>query len=352
MIYDLAIIGAGPAGATLARELGRTADLNILLVDGIPDGGSKVCGGLLSEDAQELLAKMGLTLPRSVLEEEQIFAVDTIDLVRRMTVTYGRSYLNMDRGRFDRWLISLIPERVSLLEARCTGIEKADGIFRLTLSKNSEKSEIQARMIVGADGASSIVRRTLYKERKIKKFASIQEWYRIKDARLPDYSCIFDKETSPSCSWTVRKGEYLVFGGAFESSGCRGAFDRQKERLEDYLGVKLGEPEKKEACLVCSPRGGRDMITGEGGAYLVGEAAGFISASSFEGISSAMLSGKLLAEAIAEGDDDSTIARAYQKKTAPLRRKLLLKIPKMRILTSPTLRYLIMKSGVTSIKKY
>ena len=53
--YDIIIIGAGPAGSNLARLIdgGR---YKTLLVDG-SRGREKVCGGLISPDAQGLLAK-------------------------------------------------------------------------------------------------------------------------------------------------------------------------------------------------------------------------------------------------------------------------------------------------------
>ena len=65
-MYDLIIIGAGPAGSTLARELTRArADMRILMIDGMPKGGSKVCGGLLSPDAQAVLRRQGVALPET-----------------------------------------------------------------------------------------------------------------------------------------------------------------------------------------------------------------------------------------------------------------------------------------------
>lgn len=353
MTYDLVIIGAGPAGATLARELAAgSPTLRIALIDGAAAGVPKVCGGLLSEDAQALMAKMGLTLPREVLADPQIFAVETIDLGRSLARTYVRNYINMDRLAFDRWLISLIPESVEIIEGRCAEISRTGGGFRLSLRTSGGMLELHSERVVGAEGASSLTRRTLF-DKGIYKYVSIQQWFENSDTSLPPYSCIYDRATSDSCSWTVRKGKYFIFGGAFAAQGCRAAFEAQRKRLEEYLGRSLGTPAITEACQVCSPRRGSDFLTGSDGAYLIGEAAGFISASSFEGISSAMLSAHLLSEAIlAGGNDERRVARLYRKLTRPLRRKLKLKIPKMRILSSPSLRYLIMKSGVTSIEKY
>lgn len=345
--YDVAIIGAGPAGTTFARELAaRAPDTRILLIDGQTEQNAKPCGGLLSPDAQKVLAEFALTLPNSVLADPQIFSVHTIDLGSRVTRLYQRHYLNMDRLAFDRWLLSLIPDSVHVRTGRCTQIARADS-FILQVQTADGTKEYRARALVGADGASSIVRRQFFKTQPY-KYVSVQQWFRGSSPAIPAYACIFDRQTSDSCSWLIRKDDCTVFGGAFAKSGSRAAFEAQKARLEQHLGISLGEPIKTEACQVCSPRKKRDFITGKDGVYLLGEAAGFISASSFEGISSAMLSGRMLAEAFAKKD----VARAYRKATRPLRRKLYGKTFKRSILCSPALRALIMKSGVQSVKIY
>lgn len=349
-MYDVAIIGAGPAGATLAYELAKANEkLKILLVDGSAEHG-KVCGGLLSPDAQKALASLGLSLPRSVLISPKTSTVDTIDLDKGLTRVYGRNYINMDRAAFDSWLVSLSPKTVDVRNARCISLKKGADGFDLRLNFSGKYDDVHASIVVGADGASSIVRRTLFPDKKPYKYVSIQEWYDIPSKNLPVFSCIYDEKTSDSCSWTIIKGESFIFGGAFNKNGCREAFLEQKNRLEKHYGITFGSVKKREACLVVSPRRKSDFFIGEDGAYLVGEAAGFISASSFEGISSAILSGKMLAEAISAAKNKQEITRRYRSLSRSLTSKMLLKIPKMKILTSPTLRHLIMKSGVTAKK--
>ena len=352
-MYALIIVGAGPAGSTLGRELSRVrADMKILIIDGMPRGGSKVCGGLLSPDAQAVLRSQGIALPDEILVSPQAQTVDTIDLTAKIHRRYARDYVNMDRARFDRFLLSLTEGKVELVEGRCVDAKRCDVGFEVRVNIGGEYKAFGSRLLVGADGASSIVRSSLYPEKGIYRYVSIQEWYADQGKDLPDYSCIYDEKTSDSCSWTIRKNGFYIFGGAFPKKGCRDAFSEQKSRLEAFFGESLGEPEKREACLVCSPRGAGEIFLGEGGAYLVGEAAGFISASSFEGISSALPSGTALAEAIAEADGIEEITALYKRKTVKLRLKILTKIPKMKILCAPALRKLIMKSGVTAEKIY
>ena len=72
----------------------------------------KCCGGLLAPDAQKMIAKLGLGVPKEVLVDSQLFAVRTIDLTNDRERLYQRFYFNMNRGKFDRWLFSVIPENV------------------------------------------------------------------------------------------------------------------------------------------------------------------------------------------------------------------------------------------------
>ncbi len=351
--YDIAVIGGGPAGATFARELAKSCpEKKIVLIDEKPRTGSKVCGGLLAPDAQKVLAQFDLDLPKSILADPQIFDVKTIDLASCITRNYQRHYLNMDRAAFDEWLLSLIPENVDIIRGRCHSLTNCcPGEVRVEVDNDGEKSVLFADQIVGADGGSSIVRRSFF-DSPSKLYISIQEHFKDDGGDMPSYSCIYDPETSDSCSWTIRKDGYVIFGGAFDIKGGREAYFKQKARVEKHLGHSFGEAVKIEACLLTSPRKVRDFISGRDGVFLIGEAAGLISASSFEGISSAFLSGKYLADAFASKSEPDKILKCYKRKTAKLRLKLLFKIPKMKILCSPLLRKIIMKSGICSIEKY
>ena len=351
-MYDVAVIGAGPAGAVFAAELAAADPARkILLIDGIGEGKGKMCGGLLAPDAQKVLAKLHLTLPNSTLADPQIFAVETVDLVPRRVRHYTRHYLNMDRAAFDAWLLSRVPPSVTVVTGRCFAVTEVGGEYRLRIRCKDGIREESAASLVGADGANSLVRRRFFQDTML-RYVALQEWYSGDVENIPHYACVFDAKTSDSCSWTIRKDGLALFGGAFRREGCRSAFAEQKSRLESHLGQPFGDPVRREGCFVASPRKWRDFIPGRAGVYLCGEAAGFISASSFEGISSAILSGKLLAESFLDGENPREIFRRYRRKTLALRLKLWCKIPKMHILCSPVLRSLIMRSGIQSVKRY
>ena len=185
-MYDIAIIGAGPAGATLARLIGR--EYKVLLIDrrGFHknqgrSSTNKPCGGLLAPDAQAMIARLGLGLPGEILVGPQLFVVRTIDIQSRIERFYQRFYINMDREKFDRWLVSLVPNTVEMRfghSLKSIGIS-ADAVT-LTIAASKKTYAEQARVLIGADGAKSIVRNLAYQKRKRNpaEYIAIQEHFR------------------------------------------------------------------------------------------------------------------------------------------------------------------------------
>lgn len=348
LCYDLLIVGAGPAGSTLARILSGSGR-RILLLNGQSPDRAKLCGGLLAPDAQKVLAAFDLKLPKAVLVDPQIFSVKTIDVEAGLVRYYSRFYINADRGRFDQWLRSLVPGDVDQLEARCTALSRLrpGGFSARVRTLDGAEYALRTRCVVGADGAASIVRRSFYRC-DIRRYVAIQQWFAADDHADPFYSCIFDPATSESCSWSIHKDGCFIYGGAFAPEGCREMFERQKRRIHGKYGIRFTEPLRTEACTVFRPSHFRDFVTGREGAFLIGEAAGFISPSSFEGISSAILSGKHLARAL-QGGDLRQAARRYRRLTLPLKLKLYLKCYKRLFMYVPWLRRLVMRSGLRAM---
>ena len=153
--YDIAIVGAGPAGATLARLIGSRYKTLVLdrrsgaagdAVDSVDAviSAEKCCGGLIAPDAQKALAAMGLGLPRRVLVGPQLFAVRAIDLPSGLQGFYPRHYLNTDRAALDGWLISLIPPAVDIRRGHgLRGLRKAADEFALQISDGRQMYSIE-----------------------------------------------------------------------------------------------------------------------------------------------------------------------------------------------------------------
>ena len=262
------------AGATFARRLAQQSPgLKILLLDAQDEGHKKPCGGLLAPDAQKTLAHFDLVLPKSVLADPQIFAVETMDLRTRRVRYYQRYYLNMDRYAFDRWLVSLVPPTVEIVRGAARPCRERTGASSSPCGRRRARS-FACRCLIGADGARSIVRETFF-DPTIYRYMSLQQWFRATDKAFPFYSCIFDPETSESCSWLMHKDGFVIYGGCFEKDELPRGVRTAEARLADFLGHDFGELAKTEACLADRPRHWRDFVIGADGVYLIGEAAGF-----------------------------------------------------------------------------
>lgn len=353
-MYDIAIIGGGPAGATLARLIGNRYKVLLLerrtFKEPLYEGVQKCCGGLLDPDAQKMLASFGLGLPKSVILSPQMFAVRTIDIDNSVERYYQRHYINIDREEFDRWLETIVPETVDIVNGSIyKAHEVQEDFVNIKYCKDGEIYTEKAKIIIGADGAFSRVRRVSFPEHRYpKKYVAIQEWFEASN-KVNYYGAIFDSEITDFYSWIIPKEEFLIVGSALPlNSDAHKKFELLKLKLKDY-GFELHRSVRKNGTHLLRPLSKNQIVIGSGRVGLIGEAAGFISPSSAEGMSYAFKSALALAKALNEGLEPSWID-SYYSNTASLRSNITLKNLKSPFMYDRMLRKYAMKSGLLSIK--
>ena len=351
-MYDIIIVGGGPAGATLARLIGRSYKVLLLEKRSFAVNKDstyhKCCGGLIDPDAQLMLARFSLGIPESVVLSPQLFAVRTIDIDNSIERYYQRHYINIDREKFDRWLESIIPPSVHIInDAMYKTFDITDGIVNVSFHHNGKEYTEQAKLLVGADGAFSKVRKQGFNDcPKPKAYVSIQEWFETKQ-NTDYYGAIFDREITDFYSWTIPKEKYLILGSALKpGKEASIKFKLLKYKLQSY-GFEFNKLVRREGAYLLRPTDTSQICTGNSKVALVGEAAGFISPSSAEGISYAFRSAVALAKALDNGQEG--YYNEYLANLKSLERNIMLKNLKSPAMYNRNLRKVIMKTGILSI---
>jgi len=353
-MYDLVIIGGGPAGATLARlasDLGR-----VLVIEKRPATADphsphwlKPCGGMLVPEGVEALSRMGLSIPQEVLVRPQPLRVRLVDFGSGRQRYYSNIMCrNVDRGRLDQWLLSLVPPGVEVqYDARLRRLELGESSVTVHYRLGRAELSVEARAVVGADGAASRTRRCIVPRRSAPRaYLTMQDWVANAN-QAPLFTAIFDTEITDFYCWTVPKDDRLIIGAALRAQDEPARrFELFRQRLAERLGV-TGRSERRETALLLRPTSMRQLCLGHGRVLLVGEAAGLTSPTSGEGMSFALRSAQVAARALRSRPDDPL--RAYRRSMRRTRATLMAKLLKSRALYSPMLRRLLMHLGIMAV---
>ena len=358
-MYDIGIVGAGPAGTTLARLLAD--QYRILLID---NGRQKCCGGILNLGAQAALAQFNLVLPQRVLADPQPSAVTIMDWDNHLVRSYARQYINIDRTAFDRWLLSLVPQTVDVRSnAVYQKSETNTESLTLHFTENEEPKTAQVRWLIGADGAFSAVRREFFPNVSVpKRYIAVQHWFEQDAVSIApkfdidvwnDYIGVFDSALTDYYIWMIPKSGRLILGGAFPLGTNVSATMKTVETKLELLGLRLASPCQREAGQIFRPLYQSSLCFGDARTILAGEASGLVSPSSAEGISGALMSAFYLAAAFQKGalhgqGFDPLLYRRLLRNRLQLLRLTGFKIP---LMFKPRLRKYIMLSGFTALRR-
>ncbi|MEM6463724.1 MAG: geranylgeranyl diphosphate reductase, partial [Pseudomonadota bacterium] len=316
--YDIIVAGGGPAGATAALELAKRGR-SVALID--RDDRVKPCGGAIPPRAIN-----DFDIPQSILKARVTSARMISPSGREvdMEISNGGYVGMVDREEFDPWL----RERAAHAGAeRMTGRLKAvsrleDGALQVEINGgDGQTTTLNGRMIIGADGANSTVRRSIFGPKKTPPYVfayhEIVEAEADPDSKYSPVRCdvIYDGSISPDFyGWVFPHGESVSVGCGSAVKGH--SLKEATRKLRDDAGLDNSKTIRREgAPLPLKPLrrwdNGRDVV-------LAGDAAGIVAPSSGEGIYYAMRSGQLCAEAVEAALETG---RAAELKTA--RRKFM-----------------------------
>lgn len=310
------IIGAGPAGNTCAIECAKKG-LKVALIEKLDHPRVKVCGGGVVKRALD-----ACPINIESVITQKVSAIDLVWHQSKMTITAKQAepiiYM-VERKKLDKLLFD---------EAMTLGIDYFPNTQLCSIKQSrdqvclqSKTQEFTAKWVIGADGASGTT-------------AKLAGWAKIKKAQSPaiDAHVILKEPLASKLNrtrfdfdvikqgygWVFPKGDHLSIGlGIFQSLSAH----KNKVPLPELLNQYLDFLDIKKEDIISIEKKGFVIPTNylqegvtKGRVLLTGDAAGLADPLTAEGISAAIISGKLAASAILAPLLTLTVAETYQKK--------------------------------------
>jgi len=303
MHFDVAVVGGGPSGATAAQTLAKLGR-KVLLAD--PENRIKPCGGAIPSRAMrdyaipdsQLKARVGgarIISPSGKSVEMEIGDIGYVGMVDRdefdpfLRERAGKAGAQRHSGKLVA--IDENPDKTLTLEFDYTDSEE-------------DRLVITCDLVIGADGANSMVRREMFGPDK--KPPYVFAYHEI--VKSPDNApreqfdpnrcdVVYDGRISPDFyGWIFPHGEHTSIGTGSAVKGH--SLRKATQDLRSSAGLDTAETVRREgAPLPLKPMrrwdNGRNVL-------LTGDAAGTVAPSSGEGIYYAMLAGQFCAEACEE----------------------------------------------------
>lgn len=304
--FDVAIVGAGPAGSCAAIHLARGgARVALLEKQRLPR--PKVCGGgLVARARRQLPAGAELPIERACRTVE----VRHGDL--RFSVTESEPVVELAmRADLDAALAR---------EAARAGCDVRDACEVVALERRTHEialatdhGDVRARHVIAADGVHSPTARLAGWTGALDAIPAIEAEIDVGPSALGDRAAnaVFDFGDAPAgYAWTFPKRAHLSAGVLTTERG-RGGLRAELDRYVARLGLDRHASEARGWLIPTRPRTdgfARQRV------LLAGDAAGLADPVTAEGISLALWSGRLAAESVLAHAGDAS--RAYERALA------------------------------------
>jgi geranylgeranyl reductase family protein len=304
---DVAIVGAGPAGARAAYVLARRG-VRVLIFDGSHPR-EKPCGGGVTGRALALVADAldPAAFPRTAIRSARFTRTAELDVGVPLEPD---ALLVVSRAAFDVALLDAA-KRVGAthVRSRVTDVSAEPDGVTLTTRDGTHR----AGFVIGADGANSLVRRRLATPFRRDQLSIATGFFA--HGVTSDEIVLELTSNPPGYIWSFPRPGHLAIGICAQGDAGIGA-PALRAMIRDWIAsTRIAEGATLEPYSWPIPSlSARDLetveLTGPRWA-LIGDAAGLVDPITREGIFFAIASGQWIADALMTGDP----ARAYAAQT-------------------------------------
>jgi len=316
---DVAVIGAGPAGSVVAKEISKKGYKVLLIEKDVYPGEKNVCAGGINKDHIK-----NLNLPNRIIEKEILKSV-----YHYPWATYNKniSQITVLRRVFDKFLAEkAVEEGTNLLTSTLAfdlAINKKDIEVFIKDRVTGAVNGVKAKIAIFADGPSTLVSRKFkgigLGREKMRAFAAIYEieW---RNNPLKSYEFFVHREVSPwGYGWIFPKRDLLNVGVGCLLPKLRKNIRTHLDFLVDEHPVASkrlsGRPKKRFSASII-PFEHADKIHADR-IMVVGDAAGMVDpiwgGGIVYGIRGSMLAAKTAVMALEANDFTDTYLSRYER---------------------------------------